>query len=192
MLPISFSFRGLVPSILRTAPGSALYFYSLSMIRPVLNNHMNQVSCNMISAAVSRSVCGILLTPISVVKVRYEAGSIKGSVYQAFKTVFKEKQMFKGTVSTVFRDAPYASIYLTVYEYNRIDTMASNSYQACLAALVATIVTQPFDVIKTMVQSGNAVELEIKGLFKGVIPRAARKMLSSAITWTVYQELSRP
>lgn len=78
-----------------------------------------------------------------------------------------------------------------------------------LAGLMATTCTQPFDLLKTKVQlapvaargggggGGGAWRWlrevcrreGLAGLFNGMGPRLLRKSLSSALTWTVYEEV---
>jgi solute carrier family 25 protein 38 len=66
----------------------------------------------------------------------------------------------------------------------------------------ATIATHPFDVIKTKIQlDPNEYRNMVYGMkrvwmvdglsgfFRGVAPRAVKKSISSAIAWTVYEEI---
>jgi solute carrier family 25, member 38 len=67
---------------------------------------------------------------------------------------------------------------------------------------MATMLTQPFDMIKTRLQLKpkeykNMLfacrkilhEESMLGFFSGMIPRVLRKSFSSAISWTVYEEV---
>lgn len=79
---------------------------------------------------------------------------------------------------------------------------AVNFTSGALAAGLATAVTNPFDAIKTRIQLRpekyrnmfHALKLIIKedggkGLFRGLGLRMGRKAISSALAWTVYEEL---
>ncbi|XP_042812184.1 mitochondrial glycine transporter isoform X3 [Panthera tigris] len=70
------------------------------------------------------------------------------------------------------------------------------------AGILASLVTQPADVIKTHMQLtpmkfrwiGQAVTLIFKdyglrGFFQGGVPRALRRTLMAAMAWTVYEEM---
>ena len=83
--------------------------------------------------------------------------------------------------------------------------ISTNLISASLAAGLATAVTNPFDAIKTRLQLqphryGNMLraarimikqEGGVRTLFDGLALRMGRKALSSAIAWTVYEEIIR-
>ncbi|EGD91820.1 uncharacterized protein TERG_08037 [Trichophyton rubrum CBS 118892] len=71
-----------------------------------------------------------------------------------------------------------------------------------LAAGLATTITNPFDVLKTRVQlmpskyrnMWHAARLVlrgegVRGLFGGLSLRIGRKAISSALAWTIYEDL---
>lgn len=79
-----------------------------------------------------------------------------------------------------------------------------NFVSAVLAAGTATAITNPFDAIKTRLQLfpqryGNMVraarimlrEEGVRSLFDGLALRMGRKAISSALAWTVYEEIIR-
>ena len=72
-----------------------------------------------------------------------------------------------------------------------------------LAGILASVTTQPADVMKTRMQlqpnvygsffNTLAVILQnngVRGLFSGLLPRATRRTLASAFMWTIYEEVS--
>ena len=72
-----------------------------------------------------------------------------------------------------------------------------------VAGILASVTTQPADVVKTRMQlqpnvygsffNTLAVILQnngVRGLFSGLLPRATRRTLASAFMWTVYEEVS--
>lgn len=113
------------------------------------------------------------------------------------------------------RDAPFAGIYVFFYEnFKPILTktmliptenpLIVNMISGLGGGVAATFLTQPFDMIKTRLQlrpdlyknSLSALtkiirEEGIKGLFSGILPRVLRKSISSAISWSVYEEIVR-
>lgn len=72
------------------------------------------------------------------------------------------------------------------------------------AGILASIVTQPADVLKTKMQlypnRFNGLwsvilyvhnNYGVQGYFKGVVPRMLRRTLMAAMAWTVYEQLSK-
>lgn len=71
-----------------------------------------------------------------------------------------------------------------------------------VAGIMASVVTQPADVVKTRMQLRpdahpsflNTLVIivrrnGIKGFFSGLMPRATRRTLMAAFTWTIYEEV---
>ena len=125
--------------------------------------------------------------------------------------------LFSGFGATAARDAPYAGLYVLFYEQlkRRLAGLANSSadqqpmksssinfVSGGLAAGLATAITNPFDAVKTRLQLmpgryGNMMraarlmvqEDGVRSLFGGLGLRITRKALSSALAWTVYEEL---
>lgn len=79
---------------------------------------------------------------------------------------------------------------------------AMNASSGVIAAGLATAITNPFDAVKTRLQLmpakyGNMVKATrtmlkedgLKAFFDGLGLRMGRKAISSALAWTVYEEL---
>jgi len=125
---------------------------------------------------------------------------------------------FAGFGATALRDAPYAGIYVATYEsfrswWSKYQTkqdknrvvekgLVLNFSAAVVAATAATAITNPFDAIKTRIQLlpdkyGNMFstarqmlrEEGVRSMFDGLGLRMVKKGLSSALAWTVYEEL---
>lgn len=119
---------------------------------------------------------------------------------------------FRGFGATALRDAPHAGIYLFFYEGlkpllrpqgGETTSTAGRLLAGATAGFLATATTQPFDLVKTRIQLApenhrasfpqtlaKVVREEgALGLFRGMGPRVLRKSLSSALTWTIYEEL---
>lgn len=165
------------------------------------------------------------MMPVTVIKVRYESDYYTyRSLYGAGRDIMRTegfRGLFAGFGATAARDAPYAGLYVLIYEQlkpylasattttseadQRPKSPSSSSINFVsggLAAGLATTITNPFDAVKTRLQLmpakyGNmmrAVRLMIqedgvRSLFGGLGLRIGRKALSSALAWTVYEEL---
>lgn len=143
----------------------------------------------------------------------------KMNIIQAMRAIYNEgtgiKGFFRGFIPTAMRDAPHAAIYLAVYERlrrifarlrtntNHLPTLLDNASAGLIGGIISTIVTHPLDVIKTRIQlfptrypasfisASRLIKIEggFSALWNGLLPRIARKTLSSAITWVIYEEL---
>ncbi|KAL5332230.1 mitochondrial carrier domain-containing protein [Aspergillus crustosus] len=253
--PIRGLWRGTLPSALRTGFGSALYFTSLNALRqglattPLTNSNgtipATQTSsfsssalpklsntANLATGAAARVAAGTVMMPVTVLKVRYESDYYAyRSLYSAGRDIVRTegiRGLFAGFGATAARDAPYAGLYVLIYEQLKrrlasvtpsLSTTTPNTSKKLqqvkptssssinfvsggLAASIATAITNPFDAVKTRLQLmpakyGNmmrAVRLMIhedgvRSLFGGLGLRIGRKALSSALAWTVYEEL---
>lgn len=171
--------------------------------------------------------------PVTVLKVRYESDYYAyRSLWGAAKDIFRTegiRGLFAGFGATAIRDAPYAGLYVVLYEQSKRSlasvlagppselklkegeiaaprappsTTFVNFVSGALAAGLATTITNPFDVVKTRVQlmpgkyrnmwRASRLMLQedgMRSLFGGLGLRMGRKALSSALAWTVYEEL---
>ncbi|KAL8782486.1 MAG: hypothetical protein Q9213_005325 [Squamulea squamosa] len=247
--------RGTLPSVIRTGFGSALYFSTLNALRQHVSqsnlltstgvvsvskttqrssssSSLPQLSnlANLTTGAIARASAGLVMMPITVIKVRYESNLYSyQSLFAAGSSILQQegiKGFFAGFGATAIRDAPYAGLYVVFYEQSKrylskikevtaADETLPNDMRSCsaisinfvsgvLAAGVATAITNPFDAVKTrlqlmpgkyanMVQASRQMIKEegVRTLFDGLGLRAGRKTLSSALGWTVYEELVR-
>lgn len=171
---------------------------------------------NLAAGATARVGIGFILNPFSVLKARFESNMYNyTSVSQGMRMMLRNgpSELFRGFLASAMRDAPHAGIFLVFYERIKKDasyvfsaqttaqSSAVHAISAASAGALATIATQPFDVIKTRIQvrpegqyhsvlgTVRAILLERGplGMFDGASLRMSRKVLSSAIGWVVYE-----
>ncbi|GAB1311368.1 Mitochondrial glycine transporter [Madurella fahalii] len=253
--------RGAVPSALRTGFGSAIYFTSLNAIRQSAATHLPSLALpspssatkssspsssslpklsntgNLLAGAVARSLAGLILMPLTVLKVRYESTFYNyGSLASAARDIARAEGVrgfFAGYGATAIRDAPYAGLYVLFYEQSKkrlSGALASYRHQTAgetaapaapggmalpraaginfasgvFSGVVCSVISNPFDAVKTRIQLQpgqyrNMVhaarrmvgEEGFRALLDGLALRMSRKALSSALAWTVYEELIR-
>nr|BAA91253.1 unnamed protein product [Homo sapiens] len=209
--------KGMSPSIVRCVPGVGIYFGTLySLKQYFLRGHPPTALESVMLGVGSRSVAGVCMSPITVIKTRYESGKYGyESIYAALRSIYHSeghRGLFSGLTATLLRDAPFSGIYLMFYNqtknivpHDQVDaTLIPITNFSCgiFAGILASLVTQPAGVIKTHMQLyplkfqwiGQAVTLIFKdyglrGFFQGGIPRALRRTLMAAMAWTVYEEM---
>ncbi|CAG9773746.1 unnamed protein product [Ceutorhynchus assimilis] len=211
--------RGMTPSITRCVPGVGLYFSSLDYIKSHYLQGRTPTPLESITMGFcARSMSGAILIPITVVKTRFESGVYDyKTMMSALKHIYRTegfRGMTCGLVPTLFRDAPFSGLYLMFYTQTKQmvpKELVNSSYASPLhftcglsAGILASIVTQPADVLKTKMQlypnkfnglwsvivyvhSNHGVQ----GYFKGMVPRMLRRTLMAAMAWTVYEQISR-
>ncbi|KAI9637615.1 mitochondrial carrier domain-containing protein [Dioszegia hungarica] len=210
---------GQPPTAVAALPASSVP--AAAPISPASNTALVKLSPqgNLIAGAIGRTGVGFILNPVTVLKARFESGQYKEykSLFSAFKSLLRQngvRGLFQGFTATAARDAPYAGMYLVFYEKGKdlagrlvkpewgIPYAAQHSVSGALAAILATTITSPADVVKTRMQvnftnhptiriaiSKIYADRGLAGFFSGSSLRVSRKAASSAIAWTVYEGL---
>jgi solute carrier family 25 protein 38 len=209
--------KGLTPTLLRNVPGSAVYFLLLQQSKKYSSG--SNFDNLLLVGSFSRVVAGTLVMPLTVIKTQYESTLYQHhSILEAFRTIIRTngfRGLFAGFYATVLRDAPYAGIYISLYEHLKqklervwvtdegytVTTTAATTtttttmitlVSSSIAGFTACLVTHPFDVLRTrkqlLIQSKQQQQQPLN-LFSGLIPRLLRKTLSTTITWTIFEEL---
>ena len=138
----------------------------------------------------------------------FGATAARDAPYAGLYVVFYEEG--KKSLSSLSHHSFFASHTTENENRERRDTMTTfksmpiNFISGILAAALATALTNPFDAVKTRLQimPGRYRNMVIAGtrmvqeegwrsLSDGLGLRMARKALSSALAWTVYEELVR-
>ena len=208
--------RGVTPSLWRTVPGVGLYFTSVHLLTGLLSDVGQQLSPlqSLGVGFLARVIAGTVLTPLTLIKTRWEAGgaqfAYKGAgLVGAIKTILRlegGRGLVAGLVPTILRDAPYSALYLMFYNKLKAVTAGeepsgSLTHFSCglLAGALATLLVQPADVVKTELQLRQErvghwrvirqiySDRAVGGFFVGLGPRVVRKSLMSALAWSVYE-----
>ncbi|KAG7302489.1 hypothetical protein JYU34_012399 [Plutella xylostella] len=214
--------RGMVPSVARCVPGVGLYFSSLHWLKGQLGKGRNEplgaVEAVMLGV-VARTMSGVALIPMTVIKTRFESGVYKYPSLTGALTAIYKAEGFRGLSCglgpTLARDAPFSGLYLMFYtqakqvapkEWLQSPSTASFVHftSGLLAGVAASLATHPADVLKTHMQLypdkfPNAFSAAVyvhqtygvRGYFKGAVPRMLRRTLMAAMAWTVFEEITR-
>lgn len=81
---------------------------------------------NLASGAVARVAVGFVLSPVTIVKARFESNHFSKEAYpslgRALMEVYRSggvRGLFRGFSATALRDAPYAGLYMAIYEKSK-------------------------------------------------------------------------
>lgn len=240
--------RGTVPTVVRNVPGVAAYFYMMNELRWLVATYrvpylatsrakartqngstLAQLSTmgNLVTGAFARVAIGFALNPISIVKARFESSHFAKDAYPtvtaALRSLYQEggvRGFFRGFSATALRDAPYAGLYLAVYEQGKAWLTHANRAESGAwwvvglsglgAGAVATVVTHPFDILKTRLQTtpvamwagrdGRSSVSSLGAMARHIVAtdgarafadgiglRCARKAASSMISWSIFE-----
>jgi len=208
--------RGVLPSLYRTVPGVGLYFSSMHWMRYNVFNGKPNAGQSLLIGAAARTFAGSVMIPFTVVKTRMESGAFQyRSVFTALSSILCAeglRGLTRGLGPTLARDVPFSSLYLAFYDLLKKE-VTSNTRLASIspevahmaaglgAGLLASLVTQPADVVKTQMQLGKERKISsalvsiyreggVGGFAVGLAPRMLRRSVMAALAWTVYEKIT--
>ncbi|XP_059427621.1 mitochondrial glycine transporter B isoform X1 [Carassius carassius] len=209
--------KGVSPSFMRCIPGVGIYFSTFySLKQHFFQDRSPSAGEAVLLGAGARCVAGVAMLPITVIKTRFESGRYNYlSVAGALKSVFQNEgpgALYSGLTATLLRDAPFSGIYVMFYSQAKKalpEEISSSSFVplvnfgcGVVAGILASLATQPADVIKTHMQVSPALYPKtsdavrhvyakhgLSGFFRGAVPRSLRRTLMAAMAWTVYEQL---
>ena len=215
-IPVTSLWRGTIPSLLRSSPGLGIFFTTIDLSRKFQARKGIPESrlSNLSTGVCARGISSATMMPLTLVKTRFESGWFPyRSVAHALLDISRQegvRGLFSGGVATVLRDVPYSGIFLVFYfEMKRHATEKWNNDIPVLvtfgcglaSGFLASILTHPFDVIKTRMQV-NASRSEMRrtilsilreegarGMMAGLSMRITRKILVSGFNWTFYERI---
>jgi len=212
---ISGLWNGFRASLYRTVPGVGLYFASMHFMRNSVCEGNPSPIQSLLIGGTARTFAGTVMIPFTVVKTRMESGTFQyRSVSSALRDIIKTdgiRGLVRGLGPTLVRDVPFSGLYLAFYDILKSKTPSwlTSSSPECAhmmaglcAGLLASIVTQPADVIKTRMQTSSMAGLTntttciykeggMMGFSKGLMPRMMRRTVMAALAWTVYERINR-
>jgi solute carrier family 25 protein 38 len=213
-------YRGLAPACVRFVLSSAIYFSALHDLERIFSKHSTSKDfVNFWASLLAKVASGYMTNPLLVVKSRVELIGFNeyNNMMDGMIKLYKEggmKAYFKGAYVTALRDGPHAGLWYVIYsrckrilieDFNIGKTTAAFT-AGMFAGLIATTVTQPFDVIRARLMThygAGQKSAEYKGLrdatrriyaeeggygyFKGLFPRLMKKPLSNALSFTLFE-----
>jgi solute carrier family 25 protein 38 len=114
--------RGTGPSLMRLVPGAGLYFWILELqLNAFPSSFIHSPMGNFYAGASSRLLAATLLTPMTVVKTRFEAaatGERSGGIWRTLRSIASlegVRGLWSGYMATMLRDVPFSGLYFLFY-----------------------------------------------------------------------------
>jgi solute carrier family 25, member 38 len=205
--------RGSSATVVRVGCGAGVHFYLLQLMRELKANRkrddakeqpLMSVLTDAAMGGSSRAIAVSLLCPITLVKTRMEASGAAAaafayrSVPEALVSIIRSEgvlAMWRGLIPALMTNVPFSTIHYVFYTQfqqmlqQRVEKgPASNFAAGAGASILATLLTQPFDVMRTRAMLSLEVTATA-GMFAGLGPRLAKRSMQTALLWTMYEEL---
>ncbi|XP_056375107.1 probable mitochondrial glutathione transporter SLC25A40 [Hyla sarda] len=216
---------GLPPTLVMAVPATAIYFTCYDQLRDILIHHMNNVeTASLIAGATARLGSATLISPLELIRTKMQSRTLSYKELTSCiqSSVAKEGwlSLWKGWGPTVLRDVPFSAMYWYNYElgrkwlcqrYNKTEPTFSICFvSGALSGSFASVVTLPFDVVKTrrQIEVGESEvvhssqkkststwrimriimsENGFSGLFAGLSPRLIKVAPACAIMISSYE-----
>lgn len=189
-------------------PAHAVYFASYEFVKSIA--HRGWVTYG-VAGTVATLLHDAVVNPAEVIKQRMQmAGSPYKSVSDCVRTVYRREGLvafYRSYGTQLALNVPFQVVQFMAYEAMQDLTNRERKYKLWLNFLnggvaggVATIVTNPLDVCKTLI---NTQEKKVSGMiaafravrsssglpgfFRGLTPRMLQQMASNAICWSIYE-----
>jgi len=208
-------YKGILPVIIGSAPGSALFFTAYDTSKAWLPIERPTV-CHLLAACIGESTACLIRVPVETVKQRMQTG-MYSSLGSGLQTIMKTEgvgSLYSGYSVTLSREIPFALIQFPLWEHlkqsfafdekgQKSDFIAA-ACGSCAGALAAAVTT-PLDVAKTRIMLDVAGEKYtggvwntlmkikqeegMKTLFSGLLPRTKMIAIGGFIFFGGYEHM---
>lgn len=233
---ISSLWSGLSPTLVLAVPTTVIYFTMYEQLKMKIDTHRRTYVktdtgiieetpkwVSLASGGLARWAAVTLVNPLELVRTKMQSKKMPWSdVMKCLRELVQTqglRGLWNGYTATLLRDVPFSALYWPLYEQckaimnlytsNR-DSFLVNFGSGAVAGSVASTVTLPFDVIKTIKQiemgekdimgvkpgrsrSNMTIAKELvreqgpKGLFAGLVPRLLKVAPACAIMISSYE-----
>jgi solute carrier family 25 protein 39/40 len=227
---LSSLWAGLSPTLVLAVPTTVIYFTTYEQLRSKLSSFSTSTAINqnsgqsvptwvhLTSGGLARIWAVTIVSPLELIRTKMQSQKMRFfQVRLALSELIKSKGIFglwNGYTATLLRDVPFSALYWPLYEFSKSVLCQDKSHVTFLetflsgaaAGIVASTVTLPFDVIKTMKQidmgdkdilgkgktnlaiAREVVEKQgVRGLFSGLTPRILKVAPACAIMISSYE-----
>lgn len=174
---------GLPPTLVMAVPATVIYFTSYDQLCAVLRSRMGDRAqeAPLVAGAIARVGSATVISPLELIRTKLQSQKqsyreLSACIRSAVETE-GWRSLWRGLGPTLLRDVPFSAMYWYNYEKSkswlcerhntREPTFTITFIAGALSGSVASIVTLPFDVVKTRRQV-ELGELQAKNLPSGV------------------------
>mmetsp|Transcript_28021 Transcript_28021/g.50185 ORF Transcript_28021/g.50185 Transcript_28021/m.50185 type:complete len:305 (+) Transcript_28021:3151-4065(+) len=222
---------GISSVIVGCVPAHAAYFSIYEISKKHFGIEQNSevyFASTMTTGCLATLAHDFIMTPMDVIKQRMQLSGTDGVVRTASTLIKKEGaiSLFRSLPVTYAMNVPFAGFFVTFNENLKSvfldpDNYSVASYFACaaLSGSLAAVLTTPFDVVKTRMQTQTEVssickqtnkacstpvyctirgtikrvlaEEGLKGFTTGALPRMLYYLPGAAVSWTTYEQIKR-
>ncbi|XP_059364367.1 probable mitochondrial glutathione transporter SLC25A40 [Carassius carassius] len=217
---------GLPPTLVMAVPATVIYFTCYDQLCAILKHRMGDRSdyAPLLAGAIARVGSATVISPLELVRTKMQS---EKQSYQELSAVIRSalhnkgwRSLWRGWGPTLLRDVPFSAMYWFNYEkgkvwlcqyYNCTDPTVAITFTAgALSGSFASVITLPFDVVKTkrQVELGEHIicvvsthvssstyhvmkrivaENGVSGLFAGFLPRLIKVAPACAIMISTYE-----
>ncbi|XP_064883812.1 probable mitochondrial glutathione transporter SLC25A40 isoform X1 [Oncorhynchus nerka] len=217
---------GLPPTLIMAVPATVIYFTCYDQLRAALRVRMGSHAeeAPLLAGALARVGSVTVISPLELIRTKMQS---QRSSYRELSEVIHSavrnegwRSLWRGWGPTLLRDVPFSAMYWYNYEKGKVwlckhnnirePTFAITFISGAVSGSIASIVTLPFDVVKTrrQVEIGElqAMNLSSKassstlsvmtkivaengvgGLFVGFLPRVIKVAPACAIMISCYE-----
>ncbi|XP_003966175.1 mitochondrial glutathione transporter SLC25A40 [Takifugu rubripes] len=217
---------GLPPTLVMAVPATVIYFTCYDQLHSLLRVRMGDYADNAppLAGALARAGSATVISPLELIRTKLQAEKQSYSqVTHCIRSAVQTegwRSLWRGFGPTLLRDVPFSAMYWYNYEKGKIwlceryntrePTFAITFTSGGVSGSIASIVTLPFDVVKTRRQvelgEGDAKKLSgqvssstisvmrriltqdgIGALFAGFLPRLIKVAPACAIMISSYE-----
>uniref|UniRef100_A0A3Q3ELG8 Solute carrier family 25 member 40 n=1 Tax=Labrus bergylta TaxID=56723 RepID=A0A3Q3ELG8_9LABR len=190
---------GLPPTLVMAIPATVIYFTCYDQLCAALRLRMGDYSqeAPLVAGATARVGSATVISPLELIRTKLQS---QKQSYRELTACIRSAvetegwlSLWRGLGPTLYRDVPFSAMYWYNYEkskgwlceqYNtREPTLTITFLSGALSGSIASIITLPFDVVKTRRQV-ELGELQAKNCF---IPRLIKVAPACAIMISTYE-----
>ncbi|CAG9772251.1 unnamed protein product [Ceutorhynchus assimilis] len=208
--------RGMGAMVFGAGPSHALYFSSYEYLKGTFTEMVPSSKYNTLCYGAAGCLSTLLhdgvMNPAEVVKQRMQmVNSPYKSILACLTDVYRSegpKAFYRSYTTQLTMNIPFQSIHFMIYEFaqtvtnkDRVYSPAAHMVSGALAGAVASAVTTPLDVCKTLLNTQQNLKAQglvqamkliyqlrgPAGYFRGMQARIMFQMPATAICWSTYE-----